>query len=146
VLDVFESQGLRHAILDVSATCHMPDVLEMPYRPDLFLVDSAAPTSKTSPAVTLKGEHYHEATQSGAHLHRLGGPSCLAGDHIGDYAFHRPLEIGDTLVFDDMAHYTFVKSTLFNGVPHPDLALVKENGEIETVRRFGYEDFAGRLG
>ncbi|MDQ8190390.1 carboxynorspermidine decarboxylase [Roseibacillus persicicus] len=145
VLDVFDSQGTRHAVLDISATCHMPDVLEMPYRPDVFLVADGEPAA-TPPAVCLAGENYQLATEQGPHLHRLGGPSCLAGDSIGDYAFSRPLEIGDTLVFDDMAHYTFVKSTLFNGVPHPDLALLHEGGEIETVRQFGYEDFAGRLG
>lgn len=149
VLDIFESQGIRHVILDVSATCHMPDVLEMPYRPDLFLLEKETMSSVKStarPAVTLAGERYSEASESGEHLHRLGGPSCLAGDAIGDYAFERPLVIGDTLVFDDMAHYTFVKSTLFNGVPHPDLAVLKEDGEVEIVRTFGYQDFAGRLG
>lgn len=149
VLDVFESQGIRHAILDVSATCHMPDVLEMPYRPDLFLVEdcqSGTRHSEAVPAVTLPGESYRAAQASGEHPHRLGGPSCLAGDTLGDYRFSRPLEIGDTLVFDDMAHYTFVKSTLFNGVPHPDLAILREDDEVETVRSFDYQDFAGRLG
>lgn len=149
VLDAFESQGIRHCILDVSATCHMPDVLEMPYRPDLFLVEKTPPTEPVSPAfpaVQLPGESYHLATETGPHLHRLGGPSCLAGDVIGDYAFARPLEIGDTLLFDDMAHYTFVKSTLFNGVPHPEMVLLKDGGECEVVREFGYQDFAGRLG
>lgn len=149
VLDIFVSQGIRHAILDVSATCHMPDVLEMPYRPDLFLVDegeTADPGAAPSPAVTLPGESYHATQVSGGQSYRLGGLSCLAGDTIGDYSFHRDLRIGDTLVFDDMAHYTFVKSTLFNGVPHPELAMLQEDGKIETVRTFRYEDFANRLG
>ncbi|MBK1834181.1 carboxynorspermidine decarboxylase [Roseibacillus ishigakijimensis] len=144
VLDVFASQGLRHAVLDISATCHMPDVLEMPYRPDVYLVGGEE--AATAPAVTLPGESYELAGENGPCPHRLGGPSCLAGDNIGDFSFSRPLEVGDVLVFDDMAHYTFVKSTLFNGVPHPELALLHEEGTIETVRAFGYEDFAGRLG
>ena len=145
VLDVFESQGIRHVILDVSATCHMPDVLEMPYRPEVFLVTSENSSSQ-QPVVTLPHELYQHANEQGSNLHRLGGPSCLAGDVIGDYSFSRPLVIGDTLLFDDMAHYTFVKSTFFNGVPHPDLALLHADGQLETLRRFTFEDFAGRLG
>ncbi len=158
VLDVFENMGHRHAILDVSATAHMPDVLEMPYRPEVFLVGK--PESGTGeadsrrPAVTLAGETYlpagdPEQATTGAPrpsvTHRLGGPTCLAGDVIGDYAFPRPLEVGDTLVFDDMAHYTMVKTTTFNGVPHPDIVLQHGDGRRETLREFGYEDFRDRL-
>jgi len=153
VLDTFDALGHRHAILDVSATAHMPDVLEMPYRPDVFLVDRSAGFSRhESPAVTLPGESYLPATDPGASRVpgsgfrvRLGGPTCLAGDVIGDYLFPRPLEVGDTLVFDDMAHYTMVKTTTFNGVPHPDLVLQHEDGRLETIRRFDYPDFRDRL-
>ncbi len=143
VMDLFESAGHRLAILNVSATAHMPDVLEMPYRPDVFLVDAAP--SAARPAVMLAGEHYHPATESGAWLYRLGGPTCLAGDVIGDFAFPRELRVGDVLVFDDMAHYTMVKTTMFNGVKHPAIALQHEDGRLETVREFGYEDFRDRL-
>lgn len=143
VLDVFESAGHKLAILDISATAHMPDVLEMPYRPDVFLVDSAA--SPENPAVTFEGESYHPALEDGEHLYRLGGPTCLAGDVTGDFAFPRALKAGDVLVFDDMAHYTMVKTTIFNGVPHPSIVLQHEDGRLETIREFGYPDFRDRL-
>ncbi|MCH7226555.1 carboxynorspermidine decarboxylase [Haloferula sp. A504] len=159
VLDVFESMGHRHAILDISATAHMPDVLEMPYRPEVFLaepssefgVQSSAPPR---PAVTLGGEAYLPASEpnhseletlNSELIHRLGGPTCLAGDVIGDYVFPRELVPGDTLVFDDMAHYTMVKTTTFNGVPHPSIVLQHEDGRLETIREFAYEDFRDRL-
>lgn len=144
VMDVFESTGHRHAILSVSATAHMPDVMEMPYRPDVFLVDPA-PSSGARPAVTFEGENYHAAGQSGEWLYRLGGPTCLAGDVAGDFSFPRELTVGDVLVFDDMAHYTMVKTTTFNGVKHPAIALQHEDGKLEILREFAYEDFRDRL-
>lgn len=114
------------AILDVSATCHMPDVLEMPYRPEI--AGGGMPGEKK-------------------HTYRLAGPSCLAGDVIGDYSFDRPLEVGDRLLFMDMGHYTMVKTTMFNGVKHPGIAAWSpEAGEVRVVRRFTYEDFRSRLG
>lgn len=116
--------GMDIAILDTSAACHMPDVLEMPYRPPLR--DSGLPGEK---AVT----------------YRLGGPTCLAGDVIGDYSFDAPLKEGDCLVFEDMALYTMVKTNTFNGMPLPSISLRHENGRIEEIRRFGYEDFKSRL-
>jgi len=143
VMDVFESAGHRLAILNVSATAHMPDVLEMPYRPDVYLVDAAQ--SNETPAVTFAGENYHAALSSGEYLYRLGGPTCLAGDVVGDFAFHRPLVVGDVLVFDDMAHYTMVKTTTFNGVKHPPIVLQHEDGTLEILREFGYPDFRDRL-
>jgi carboxynorspermidine decarboxylase len=144
VVDVFESAGHRLAILDISATAHTPDVLEMPYRPEVFLVDAAP--AHGQPAVTLPGEHYHPAAAEGEWLYRLGGPTCLAGDVFGDFAFPRPLRPGDTLVFDDMSHYTLVKTTLFNGVKHPPVVLQHPCGRLETVREFTYQDFEARLG
>jgi carboxynorspermidine decarboxylase len=124
VLDIVENDG-SIAILDTSATAHMPDVLEMPYRPQVR--DAAAP-----------GEL--------PHTYRLGGLSCLAGDVIGDYSFHRPLEVGDKLVFEDMAHYTMVKTTTFNGVRLPSIALYDPRDESYRVqRRFDYEDYRNRL-
>lgn len=143
VMDVFESAGHRLAILSVSATAHMPDVLEMPYRPEVYLVDAAP--SDGQPAVCFAGENYHPAAEEGEWIYRLGGPTCLAGDVVGDFAFHRPLRPGDTLVFDDMAHYTMVKTTMFNGVKHPPIVFQHPDGRLETVREFTYQDFEGRL-
>ncbi|MGJ8634982.1 MAG: carboxynorspermidine decarboxylase [Luteolibacter sp.] len=146
VLDVFQSAGFNHAILSISATAHMPDVMEMPYRPDVFLAEKGEGKSHPTPAVTLAGESYVQATEEpSAQTYRLGGPTCLAGDIIGDYTFPRALKVGDTLVFDDMAHYTMVKTTTFNGVPHPSIALLHLNGKIDTIRQFSYEDFRDRL-
>ncbi len=154
VLDIFDSLGYRHAILDVSASAHMPDTLEMPYRPDVFAVapSAAAPADMragiTFPAVQLAGEQYRPAGEAGEkpHTYRLGAPTCLAGDVIGDYSFDAPLSVGDTLVFDDMSHYTIVKTTHFNGVPHPDIALLRPTGDVSLVKRFSYTDFEQRLG
>ena len=112
------------AILDTSAACHMPDVLEMPYRPPLW--QSGEPGEK-------------------AHTYRLGGPTCLAGDIIGDYSFDSPLQEEDTLVFEDMALYTMVKTNTFNGMPLPSIVWRSRDGEQRVVRQFGYEDFKGRL-
>ena len=157
VMDVFESAGHRIAILSVSATAHMPDVMEMPYRPDVFLVEKPDTRGQRpegrEPAVTLNGEAYHLAGDpqgAGAGPQspftcRLGGPTCLAGDVVGDFSFPRPLVPGDTLVFDDMAHYTMVKTTMFNGVKHPLIALQHPDGRIEVVREFSYADFRDRL-
>jgi carboxynorspermidine decarboxylase len=133
----------------------MPDVLEMPYRPDVFLVESSkseVPSAK-APCVTLEGETYLPASDPSSSIshppsaisYRLGGPTCLAGDVTGDFAFPRPLEVGDLLVFDDMAHYTMVKTTTFNGVPHPSIVLQHEDGRLETIREFSYADFRDRL-
>jgi carboxynorspermidine decarboxylase len=165
VMDVFESAGHRLAILSISATAHMPDVMEMPYRPDVYLVGRSADIpgrrslgeggSPQGPAVTFEGETYHPAgdpssdskskIQNSKFTYRLGGPTCLAGDVIGDFTFPRALKTGDTLVFDDMAHYTMVKTTIFNGVKHPPIALLHEDGRLEVVREFGFRDFRDRL-
>jgi carboxynorspermidine decarboxylase len=160
VMDVFESAGHRLAILSVSATAHMPDVMEMPYRPDVFLVEKPETGDQrpdgAKPAVVLEGESYHLAADPSANhpssivnhqsfTCRLGGPTCLAGDVVGDFTFHRELRVGDILVFDDMAHYTMVKTTMFNGVKHPPIALQHEDGRIEVIRDFGYADFRDRL-
>ncbi len=123
VLDIVHN-GMDIAVLDTSAACHMPDVLEMPYRPEI--IGAAQPGEKRF-------------------SYRLGGPTCLAGDIIGDYAFDEPLRIGDKLVFCDMAHYTMVKNNTFNGMPLPSIAVHTADGENVIVREFGYEDFMGRL-
>ena len=149
VLDVFSSEGVEHAILDVSASAHMPDTLEMPYRPDVFqILKDPSLRSGQQPAVVMEGESYAVAGEpgEGPFAYRLGAPTCLAGDRLGDYSFAESLSPGDELVFDDMAHYTMVKTTFFNGVRHPDIAVQKHDGSVETVRRFSYEDFEARLG
>lgn len=148
VLDVFESLGYRHAILDVSASAHMPDVLEMPYRPDVYAVRPAEEQAGGTPAVQLPGESYAPAGEAGElpYTYRLGAPTCLAGDVIGDFSFAAPLQPDDEIVLDDMTHYTIVKTTHFNGVPHPALQILQPDGSISTVCRLDYADFEHRLG
>lgn len=124
VLDITWNQ-VNQAILDTSATCHMPDTLEMPYRPDI--TDASEPEKL-------------------AHTYRLGGLTCLAGDVIGDYSFAQPLEIGQRLVFEDMGHYTMVKTTTFNGTKLPAIAIWNsETDALRVVKEFGYADFKHRL-
>jgi carboxynorspermidine decarboxylase len=123
VLDVVDN-GMPVAILDTSATCHMPDVLEMPYRPEVL-------------GAGKPGEKIWTG--------RLAGPSCLAGDVIGDYSFDRPLEAGDRVVFTDMAHYTMVKNNTFNGIPLPAIALRDSQNGLRVIHTFGYRDFKSRL-
>ena len=149
VLDIFEAAGHSHAILDVSVSAHMPDVLEMPYRPCVFCtVPFSSDASLQQPAVCLPEEFYHAAGVAGElpHTYRLGARTCLAGDVLGDFSFPRSLAVGDTIIMDDMAHYTIVKTTHFNGVPHPDIALLLPDNSIRTVRHFTFRDFADRLG
>lgn len=150
VLDVFDALGYHHAILDVSVSAHMPDVLEMPYRPDVFCVahDASYADSERHPAVCLPGEHYAlaHAAEEMPYTYRLGATTCLAGDVLGDYSFPHPLAVGDVLVLDDMAHYTMVKSTHFNGIAHPDILLMHKDGSLSCARKFSYHDFAERQG
>lgn len=123
VVDIVENED-QIAILDISATAHMPDVLEMPYRP---VVRGAG----------KEGER--------AYTYKLGGNSCLAGDVIDKYSFDDPLEIGQRLIFEDMIHYTMVKTTFFNGVEHPAIGILRKSGDFALVRQFNYQDFASRL-
>lgn len=149
VLDLFCAEGVSHAILDVSASAHMPDTLEMPYRPEVFqILKDSSLRSAQMPAVLLQDESYALAGDWGepGHEYRLGAPTCLAGDSLGDYCFAEPLSVGDELVFDDMAHYTMVKTSFFNGVRHPDIVVQRKDGSLDTVRQFTYEDFESRLG
>lgn len=136
VLDLVDNQG-ECAVLDVSATAHLPDVLEMPYRPEILgPVREGAETA----APQIAGE-------AGAYdnKYRLGGVTCLAGDEIGEYSFAHSLRIGDRLVFRDMAIYSMVKTTTFNGVSHPDIVLFSRDSGQRLVRRFSYEDYRNRL-
>jgi len=125
VKDIIVHKRIKTAILDVSFTAHMPDTLEMPYRPKV--VDATNPNENSK------------------HLYRLGGVSCLAGDFMESYDFGKELKPGDQVIFLDMIHYTMVKTTMFNGVNHPAIAIWRENNQLEIVRKFTYEDFKGRL-
>lgn len=132
VVDVVENHGIRTAILDVSFTCHMPDCLEMPYQPKITGADS------------LDADAVKSASPD-ENIYRLGGNSCLSGDYMGSWRFPRPLQVGSRVVFEDMIHYTTVKTNMFNGISHPSIALLHENGELELLRRFGYEDYRDRM-
>ena len=123
VLD-FNQNGITNCFLDTSSACHMPDVLEMPYRPRV--VGAAEPNVKP-------------------YTYRFGGPTCLAGDIIGDYSFDQPLKIGDQVVFEDMAIYTMVKNNTFNGLNLPSIVLQRLDGSMQLLKQFGYEDFKRRL-
>ncbi|MDO5519100.1 MAG: carboxynorspermidine decarboxylase [bacterium] len=125
VLELVEN-NISIAILDTSAACHMPDVLEMPYRPEI--IGAKTPDDPAYP-----------------YTYRLAGPTCLAGDSIGDYSFAKPLQIGDYLIFCDMALYSMVKNNTFNGMPLPAIVIHTKDGENKVVKTFGYEDFKGRL-
>ncbi len=125
VKDIVGHKKIKTAILDVSFTAHMPDTLEMPYRPRIIGAKEPDKNSK--------------------HLYRLGGVSCLAGDFMEAYDFGKELKVGDRVIFEDMIHYTMVKTTMFNGVNHPSIAIWKENDELEIVRKFDYLDFKDRL-
>ncbi|PSB55232.1 carboxynorspermidine decarboxylase [Chamaesiphon polymorphus] len=125
VLDLIPTNDVVNVMLDVSFTAHMPDCLEMPYKP------------------AIRGAREPEA---GDTLYRMGGSSCLAGDFLGDYAFDRELAIGDRLIFEDMMHYTMVKTSMFNGVVHPSIGRLDKDGNFKLWREFGYEDYRSRLG
>jgi len=125
VTDIVENKGIKTAMLDVSFACHMPDCLEMPYKP------------------RIRGA-YQEPVE-GKPTYRMGGNSCLSGDFMGEWSFDEPLLIGDRIIFEDMIHYTIVKTTMFNGVPHPDIALWSEDNELIIYRQFGYEDYKNRM-
>lgn len=126
VVDIVEDHGIKTAILDVSFTCHMPDCLEMPYFPDV-----------------REAEHIEE--ERGENVYRLGGNSCLSGDFMSAWHFQKPLAIGDEIVFEDMIHYTTVKTCMFNGITHPSIGLLRENGKLEILREFHYEDYKNRM-
>lgn len=132
VVDIVENDGIKTAILNVSFTCHMPDCLEMPYWPAI----RGAETLEPPQAAGREREPL---------VYRLGGNSCLSGDFMGYWRFEQPLQIGDTIRFSDMIHYTTVKTNMFNGIPHPSLVLLRENGEEELLRCFGYEDYRDRM-
>ncbi|MDY4030269.1 MAG: carboxynorspermidine decarboxylase [Alloprevotella sp.] len=132
VVDIVENSGIKTALLNVSFTCHMPDCLEMPYHPAVrgarTLADDDAAGHETEACV-----------------YRLGGNSCLSGDFMGYWQFDTPLVPGDTIIFEDMIHYTTVKTNMFNGIPHPALAMLHSDGTVETLRTYTYEDYRDRM-
>ncbi|RKD88376.1 carboxynorspermidine decarboxylase [Mangrovibacterium diazotrophicum] len=125
VLDLVENKGIKTAMVNVSFAAHMPDCLEMPYQPRIR-------NSVFGPV-------------SGKPTYRMGGNTCLSGDYYGYWSFEDELEIGDDLILEDMIHYTMVKTTFFNGVQHPSIGMIKSNGEFQLIRKFGYEDYKGKL-
>ena len=128
VVDIVEDKGIKTAILDVSFTCHMPDCLEMPYQPDVRNAESVELEKATEPCT-----------------YRLGGNSCLSGDFMGSWRFEKELQVGDEVIFEDMIHYTTVKTNTFNGITHPSIGMLHEDGTMEVLRRFGYEDYLNRM-
>lgn len=125
IVDIVENKGIKTAILDVSFTCHMPDCLEMPYQPAVIgAVSEAVP---------------------GKYMYRLGGNSCLSGDYMGNWSFDHELKIGERIIFEDMIHYTMVKTNMFNGIQHPSIALWTCNDELNVYRTFCYEDYRDRM-
>lgn len=125
VLDMVENKGIQTAMLNVSFSAHMPDCLEMPYQPAI--------------------RHAAMRPASEKPTYRMGGNSCLSGDYMGYWSFDNELAVGDTIIFEDMIHYTMVKTTFFNGVKHPSIGILKSNGEFQLIREFGYADYKGKL-
>ncbi len=131
VIDIVENNNIRTAILDTSFTCHMPDCLEMPYHP----IVRGAKQVNINTTTPCKTEF----------LYRLGGNSCLSGDWMGYWEFNQPLSEGDKIIFEDMNHYTTVKTSMFNGVQHPSIILLRANGELKLLRKFNYSDYRNRM-
>ena len=128
VVDIVEDKNIKTAILDVSFTCHMPDCLEMPYQPEVRGAESV---------------EMERATDK--NTYRLGGNSCLSGDFMGSWRFDHPLEIGEKMIFEDMIHYTTVKTNMFNGITHPAISMLKSDGKLQKMRVFGYSDYKNRM-
>ena len=133
VVDIVEDKGIKTAILDVSFTCHMPDCLEMPYYPD---VRNAEHIDANNCQFSILNSQFD---------YRLGGNSCLSGDFMGSWRFDHPLKVGEEVIFEDMIHYTTVKTNTFNGISHPSIGMLHTDGRLEILRKFGYEDYRNRM-
>ena len=145
VVDIVEDRGIQTAIVNVSFTCHMPDCLEMPYMP-------AIRGAETIEHLSLKIDHSEESQCSMfngkcsmKNVYRIGGNSCLSGDFMGLWRFDHELQVGENIIFEDMLHYTTVKTCMFNGIGHPSIAIVHLDGEMETLRQYTYEDYRDRM-
>lgn len=132
VVDVVEDKGIKTAIINASFTCHMPDCLEMPYMP---AIRNAETLEVDDPMKAPEGEY----------IYRIGGNSCLSGDFMGFWKFDHELEVGENIIFEDMLHYTTVKTNTFNGISHPAIGIVHLDGNLEILREFGYEDYLSRM-
>ena len=143
VVDIVEDKGIKTAILDVSFTCHMPDCLEMPYYPEVRNAEHVEETSHLSPLTS----HLSPLTShlSPSFVYRLGGNSCLSGDFMSSWQFDHELQVGEEIIFEDMIHYTTVKTTMFNGITHPSIAMLHEDGTLEILREYRYEDYRDRM-
>ena len=133
IQDIVENHGIKTAIVDVSFACHMPDCLEMPYQPKII------------GAKIIDKENSQLSTLNSQLSYRMGGNSCLSGDFVGDWMFDHELQIGERIVFEDMNHYTNVKTNMFNGITHPSIALRRLDGSIEILRKYSYEDYFNRM-
>ena len=133
VVDIVENHGIQTAILNVSFTCHMPDCLEMPYQPEVRGAESLPFEAASAPGAKERN------------IYRLGGNSCLSGDYMGSWRFPKPLQVGQEIIFEDMIHYTTVKTTMFNGIMHPSIVLEHEDGTRQVLREFTYEDYRDRM-
>ena len=134
VVDVVEDKGLRTAILNVSFTCHMPDCLEMPYMPEVRGAN-----------ICCEDNGNNGNNGNNGFLYRLGGNSCLSGDFMGNWLFDHELQVGENIIFEDMIHYTTVKTNMFNGISHPSIAMLHEDGNLELLRKFSFEDYLNRM-
>ena len=147
VVDIVENHGIRTAILDVSFTCHMPDCLEMPYHP---AVRGAETIEDAETVLGLANDGVSGSLPTGegggrGHIYRLGGNSCLSGDWMSAWRFDHELQIGETIIFEDMLHYTTVKTCTFNGISHPAICLLREDNELVSLREYSYEDYRDRM-
>jgi len=142
VVDVVEDKGIKTAILDVSFTCHMPDCLEMPYMPE---VRGAQTVPTSEPQASSSNQPSLPTEGAVGRLYRLGGNSCLSGDFMGMWQFDHELEVGEEVIFEDMIHYTTVKTNTFNGITHPAIGMLHLDGTLEILRQFGYEDYKNRM-
>lgn len=131
IVDIVEDHQIKTAILNVSFTCHMPDCLEMPYMPKVRFARAI--------------EDQHMESSSGEYIYRLGGNSCLSGDFMGNWAFDHELQVGENMIFEDMLHYTTVKTNMFNGISHPAIGLLHRDGELEILKEFTFEDYLNRM-
>ena len=142
VVDIVEDRGIRTAILDVSFTCHMPDCLEMPYMPAVrgakVMEEDAEGNNDAQSNNNVRAYIYNN-------VYRLGGNSCLSGDFMGLWQFDHELQVGEKIIFEDMLHYTTVKTNMFNGINHPSLALLHTDGNLEILREYGFEDYKNRM-
>ena len=139
VVDIVEDKGIRTAILDVSFTCHMPDCLEMPYYPEVRGAQHVESSKLKVESSTFNPQ------PSTFNLYRLGGNSCLSGDWMGYWQFDHELQVGEQIIFEDMIHYTTVKTNTFNGISHPSIAMLHSDGSLEMLREFSYEDYRDRM-